>query len=63
MNKMGGFPEMVYTDAEGSFMSKTIQDYFNRNNIEHLITNTHAGTVERLIRTIKDCVHKKGRTF
>jgi hypothetical protein len=59
IKRMGGKPKLFYTDNEGSFNSKEIQQYFKDNNIEHLITNTHAGVVERFIRTIKDYIYKR----
>ena len=60
---MGGKPETFYTDFEGSFASKEIQVYFNDNDIRWLYTNTHAGVVERLIRTIKNYIYKRAEHF
>jgi len=60
---MGGKPETFYTDNEGSFNSKEIQAYFRDNNIRWLSTNTHAGVVERLIRTIKNYIYKRAEHF
>jgi hypothetical protein len=53
IEKMGGAPGTFYTDNEGSFKPKELQAYFKEHNITWLSTNTHAGVVERLIRTIK----------
>ena len=57
--KMGGKPETFYTDFEGSFNSKEVQAYFKDNDIRWLYTTTHAGVVERLIRTIKNIFIKE----
>ena len=63
ITKMGGKPVTLYTDNEGSFNSKEIQSYFKDNNIRWLSTNTHAGVVERLIRTIKNYIYKRAEHF
>ena len=60
---MGGQPETFYTDNEGSFSSKEIQAYFKEHNIRWLSTNTHAGVVERLIRTIKNYIYKRAEHY
>ena len=62
IDKMGGTPETFYTDNEGSFNSKEIQAYFKEHNIRWLSTNTHAGVVERLIRTIKN-IYKRAEHY
>jgi hypothetical protein len=59
MRQMGSLPETVYSDMEGSFSSREVQNYFKNNNIRWLYTNTHAAYVERLIRTIKQYVYKR----
>jgi hypothetical protein len=63
IDKMGGKPETFYTDNEGSFNSKEIQAYFKEHNIRWLSTNTHAGVVERLIRTIKNYIYKRAEYY
>jgi precorrin-6x reductase len=50
---MGGKPESIYTDDEGSFNSTIVKKYLQDENIKHIITLTHPYFVERLIRTIK----------
>ena len=57
--KMLGNPKTYYTDDEGSLNSKIVQKYFSDNNIRHLITRTHAGVVERVIRTLKADIYKR----
>ena len=63
IHKMDGKPETFYTDNEGSFLSKDIQKYFNDNNIRHLTTNSHAGVVERFIRTLKNMVDARVKHY
>ena len=63
INKMGGKPETFYTDFEGSFNSKEVQAYFKDNDIRWLYTTTHAGVVERLIRTIKNYIYKRAEHY
>ena len=57
--KMGKNPKTYCTDDEGSFNSKIAQKYFSDNNIRHLVTRTHAGVVERAIRTLEADIHKR----
>ena len=56
---MGGKPESIYTDDEGSLNSKLLQDYFKEHNIKHITTRTHAAVAERAVRTIKDLIFMK----
>ena len=56
---MGGKPESVYTDDEGSLNSKLLQDYFKEHNIKHITTRTHAAVAERAVRTIKDLIYRR----
>ena len=56
---MGGKPESIYTDDEGSLNSKLLQDYFKQNNIKHITTRTHAPVAERAVRTIKDLIFRR----
>ena len=63
ISKMGGKPETFYTDNEGSFNSKEVQAYFKEHDIRWLSTNTHAGVVERLIRTIKNYIYKRAEHY
>ena len=50
---------MFYADNEGAFNSKLFQTFFDKEGIIHQTTNTHAGVVERLIRTIKNYVYSR----
>jgi hypothetical protein len=59
ISDMKGKPEVIYSDNEGALLSKQFKDYFASENITHLTTNTHAGVVERLIRTLKDYIYKR----
>jgi hypothetical protein len=59
INDMKGKPEVLYSDNEGASLSKQFKEYFAAENITHLTTNTHAGVVERLIRTLKDYIYKR----
>ena len=63
IQKMGGQPETFYTDNEGSFLSKDIQKYFKDNDIRHLTTNSHAGVVERFIRTLKNMINDRVKYY
>ena len=60
---MGGKPKAFYTDNEGSFSSKIANKYYEENNIRHLITSTHAGVVERLIRTLKENIYERQKKY
>ena len=51
-----GHPQSVYSDDEGSFNSKKLQDYFKGEGITHKITLTHANVAERLIRSLKKMI-------
>jgi hypothetical protein len=52
-HNMGGKPESIYSDDEGAFNSKLLQDYFKEHKIDHIVTRGHAAFAERGIRTIK----------
>ena len=55
-----GKPESMYTDNGGSWSAGTeIDKYFKANNINHIITLSHAAVAERSIRTIKDEIYKR----
>lgn len=56
---MGGKPTTIYSDDEGAFNSKDIQNYFLTNHIQHLVTRGHAPVAERAIRTIKDLIYRR----
>ena len=57
--KMEGKPSSIYSDDEGAFNSKVVQQYFKDNNIQSIITRTHAPVAERTIRTLKNMIYKR----
>ena len=59
LQKMGK-PESIYTDNEGAWSAGTeIDKYFKEQNINHIITLSHAAVAERSIRTIKSEIYKR----
>ena len=54
--KVLGHPMSIYSDDEGSFNSKKLQDYFKGEGINHIVTLTHANVAERAIRTFKKMI-------
>ena len=52
-------PEIIFTDQEGSFLSKVVQSYLKEHDIKHLVTRSHPAYAERAIRTIKNMVYKR----
>jgi hypothetical protein len=59
IQQMGKKPEVIYSDDEGSFNSKQAQEYYEKENITHMITRGHAPVAERAIRTIKNMLYKR----
>lgn len=59
LHKMGGKPEILYTDDEGAFSANDIQKYLQEQNIKHIISRSHAWFAERAIRTFKDMLYKR----
>ena len=59
ISNMGRKPEVIYSDDEGSFNSKQAQEYYDKENIKHLITRGHAPVAERAVRTIKNMLYKR----
>ena len=57
--KMGGKPETMYSDNEGSFTVNVVAKYLKENNVRQLFTLGHAAYAERAIRTIKDMIYKR----
>ena len=51
-----GFPNSIYSDDDGAFNYKKLQDYLKGEGIEHVISLTHANVAERAIRTIKKMI-------
>ena len=59
LQKMGK-PESIYSDNEGAWSAGTeIDKYFKEQNINHIITLSHAAVAERSIRTIKSEIYKR----
>ena len=59
LTKMGGNPEVIYTDDEGAFSSKDFQELLAEKNIAHIITRTHAAVAEANIRTVKRMLYDR----
>jgi hypothetical protein len=59
IHKMDHKPKIIYSDDEGALNSNVIQEYFNKENIKHITTRTHAHYAERAIKTIKEMVYKR----
>ena len=57
--KMGGFPEILYTDDETALSTPAIQEYLKEHKIEHHRTRGHPNFSERAIRTFKDMLYKR----
>ena len=56
---MGGKPETMYSDNEGSFNANSVSKYLKENNVRPLFTLGHAAYAERAIRTMKDMIYKR----
>ena len=54
--KVMGHPQSIYSDDEGGFKYKKLQDYLKGEGITHLTTLTHATVAERQIRTFKKII-------
>ena len=57
--KMGGMPEMLYTDQEQSMSTPEFATYLASVNVMHIPTRGHAPVAERSIRTFKDMLYKR----
>jgi hypothetical protein len=55
-----GYPMNIYSDDDPAFKSN-VNDFFKSEDIEHIITRTHANNCERFIRTIKNMIHDRVR--
>ena len=51
--KVLGHPMSIYTDDDGAFAYKKLQEYLKGEAIRSIITLTHASVAERVIRTVK----------
>ena len=56
---MGGKPEVLYTDEEGSFLSNLVKKGMDEDNVRLFATRGRAAFAERQIRTIKDMIIKR----
>jgi len=59
LNKMGGNPQVIYSDDEPSFTTKDFQELLEERKIKHIITRGHAAVAEATIRTIKNMINKR----
>ena len=57
--KMGGKPQILYSDNEGAFNSKLFREYCDGEKIKSITTRTHAWVAERFIRTLKNMISKR----
>ena len=58
-DKMGGKPETMYSDNEGSFNANIVKKYLDEFKIRQIFTLGHAAYAERAIRTIKGMIYKR----
>ena len=56
---LGGSPKVVYADQELSWNGKCVQRFLNEDDILLIMTLSHAGIVERALRTIKDMLYER----
>ena len=56
---LGGMPQILYSDSEGSFLSKELNEFYKEHNMKHIVTRGHAGVVERFVRTLKNMMFKR----
>ena len=59
INKFGHIPKIIYADQEKALDSKLFEEYAKDNNIRVILTRTHAWTIERFIRTLRDKINKR----
>ena len=59
LQNIGKKPEVMYSSGEGSFNSKQAQEFYENENITHMITRAHAPVAERAVRTIKNMLYKR----
>ena len=53
-----GEPKQLYSDEESSMRSSKANRFLNGNDFKSTQTTTHAHTVERAIRTLKDNLYR-----
>ena len=51
--KIMGYPSSIYSDDDGAFNSKKLQNFFKGEGVNHVTTLTHANVAERAVRTIR----------
>ena len=56
-------PNILYTDNEGAFNYKKMEEFYKEHQIDHIVTLGHAPYVERVIRTLKDMIYKRVKQF
>ena len=56
---MGGKPEVLYTDEEGSFLSNLVKKSMEDDDVRLFATRGRAAFAERQIRTVKDMIVKR----
>ena len=56
---MGGPPQTIYTDEEGSFTTRDFQELLNKKGVKHIFTRGHPAVAERTIRTIKNMLTQR----
>ena len=57
--KMGGPPEILYTDDENALSTGAMKKYFKDNDIKHIVTRSHANIAERAIITFNYSLYKE----
>ena len=56
---LGGTPRVLVSDSEGALLSNELNKFYNKNNIQHIILRNHAGTAERMVRTLKSLIFNR----
>ena len=59
LEQMKNKPKFLYTDDEAALSKPDMKQYFEDNNIHHIVTRSHAHMAERAIRTFKDSLYKR----
>jgi len=62
IKSLGGYPKMVYHDAESAFVGAKIQKYLATHKVRSITTLGHAPVAERTIRTIKGLLYPRVET-
>ena len=56
---LGWTPKVIVSDAEGALESLDLNKFYEEHGIRHIITRTHAGVAERMVRTLKGMIFKR----